>query len=78
MIATGFEYKTGSFARFYYFNSTRFVNFVFIFMYSTLFFNVVKCLQECESSLKHKTELIAKLEGKSFAMTEALQKMEEK
>ncbi|PSN57597.1 RUN and FYVE domain-containing protein 2 [Blattella germanica] len=35
-------------------------------------------LQECESSLKHKTELISKLEAKSIAMTETLQKMEEK
>ncbi|XP_054266029.1 RUN and FYVE domain-containing protein 2-like isoform X2 [Macrosteles quadrilineatus] len=37
-----------------------------------------KKLQECESSLKHKTELISKLESKSIAMTDTLQKMEEK
>ncbi|KAJ9579990.1 hypothetical protein L9F63_004373, partial [Diploptera punctata] len=37
-----------------------------------------KKLQECESSLKHKTELITKLEAKSVAMTETIQKMEEK
>lgn len=44
-----------------------------------LLFNIVlNVLQECESSLKHKTELIAKLESKSQAMTETLQKMDEK
>ncbi|XP_012288982.1 RUN and FYVE domain-containing protein 2 isoform X3 [Orussus abietinus] len=35
-------------------------------------------LQECEGSLKHKTELIAKLETKSLSMTETIQKMDEK
>nr|CAD7578586.1 unnamed protein product [Timema californicum] len=35
-------------------------------------------LQECESSLKHKTELISKLEAKTFSMTDTIQKMEEK
>ncbi|RZF32912.1 hypothetical protein LSTR_LSTR004303 [Laodelphax striatellus] len=35
-------------------------------------------LQECESSLKQKTELITKLEDKSFAMTDTLQKLDEK
>ncbi|XP_075209817.1 RUN and FYVE domain-containing protein 2-like isoform X2 [Lycorma delicatula] len=35
-------------------------------------------LQECESSLKHKTELITKLEAKTFAMTDTLQKLDEK
>ncbi|XP_023717597.1 RUN and FYVE domain-containing protein 2 isoform X3 [Cryptotermes secundus] len=37
-----------------------------------------KKLQECESSLKHKTELITKLEAKTFAMTDTIQKMDEK
>ncbi|XP_069702850.1 RUN and FYVE domain-containing protein 2 isoform X1 [Periplaneta americana] len=37
-----------------------------------------KKLQECESSLKHKTELITKLEAKSLAMTDTIQKMDEK
>lgn len=36
-----------------------------------------KKLQECESSLKHKTEFIAKLEAKSETMAEALQRMDE-
>ncbi|XP_063244092.1 RUN and FYVE domain-containing protein 2 isoform X3 [Bacillus rossius redtenbacheri] len=35
-------------------------------------------LQECESSLKHKTELITKLEAKTVAMTDTIQKMDEK
>ena len=34
--------------------------------------------QECESSLKHKTELITKLEAKTLSMTETIQKMDEK
>jgi hypothetical protein len=34
--------------------------------------------QECESSLKHKTELISKLEAKTFAMTDTLQIMDDK
>ncbi|KAK7794004.1 hypothetical protein R5R35_007438 [Gryllus longicercus] len=37
-----------------------------------------KKLQECESSIKHKTELKNKLEAKSTAMADTLQKMEEK
>ncbi|XP_044018231.1 RUN and FYVE domain-containing protein 2 isoform X3 [Aphidius gifuensis] len=37
-----------------------------------------KKLQECESSLKHKTELIAKLEAKTSSMSESIQKMDEK
>ncbi|XP_011302042.1 RUN and FYVE domain-containing protein 2 isoform X2 [Fopius arisanus] len=37
-----------------------------------------KKLQECESSLKHKTELIAKLEAKTTSMSETIQKMDEK
>lgn len=37
-----------------------------------------KKLQECEGSLKHKTELIAKLEAKTIAMTDTIQKMEKK
>ncbi|XP_014291704.1 RUN and FYVE domain-containing protein 2 isoform X2 [Halyomorpha halys] len=35
-------------------------------------------LQECESSLMHKTELISKLEAKTFAMTDTLQIMDDK
>ncbi|XP_076683113.1 protein RUFY3 isoform X2 [Andrena cerasifolii] len=35
-------------------------------------------LQECEGSLKHKTELITKLEAKTLSMTETIQKMDEK
>lgn len=34
--------------------------------------------QECESSLRHKTELIAKLEAKTFSMTDTIQRMDEK
>lgn len=34
--------------------------------------------QECEGSLKHKTELITKLEAKTLSMTETIQKMDEK
>ncbi|XP_017791578.1 PREDICTED: RUN and FYVE domain-containing protein 2 isoform X1 [Habropoda laboriosa] len=37
-----------------------------------------KKLQECEGSLKHKTELITKLEAKTISMTETIQKMDEK
>ncbi|XP_078036743.1 RUN and FYVE domain-containing protein 2 isoform X2 [Augochlora pura] len=37
-----------------------------------------KKLQECEGSLKHKTELITKLEAKTLSMTESIQKMDEK
>ncbi|EZA52929.1 RUN and FYVE domain-containing protein [Ooceraea biroi] len=37
-----------------------------------------KKLQECEGSLKHKTELITKLEAKTLSMTETIQKMDEK
>ncbi|XP_043259009.1 RUN and FYVE domain-containing protein 2-like isoform X1 [Colletes gigas] len=37
-----------------------------------------KKLQECEGSLKHKTELITKLEAKTLSMTEAIQKLDEK
>ncbi|XP_008206018.1 protein RUFY3 isoform X2 [Nasonia vitripennis] len=37
-----------------------------------------KKLQECESSLRHKTELIAKLEAKTYSMTETIQRMDEK
>ncbi|KAK9302906.1 hypothetical protein QLX08_005244 [Tetragonisca angustula] len=37
-----------------------------------------KKLQECEGSLKHKTELITKLEAKTQSMTETIQKMDEK
>ncbi|CAK9813305.1 RUN and FYVE domain-containing protein 2 [Anthophora plagiata] len=37
-----------------------------------------KKLQECEGSLKHKTELITKLEAKMLSMTETIQKMDEK
>lgn len=35
-------------------------------------------LQECESSLKHKTELIGKLESKNAAMADTIQKLDEK
>jgi hypothetical protein len=34
--------------------------------------------QECESSIKHKTELITKLESKTEAMAETIHKMEDK
>ncbi|XP_058791399.1 RUN and FYVE domain-containing protein 2 isoform X2 [Phymastichus coffea] len=37
-----------------------------------------KKLQECESSLRHKTELIAKLEAKTISMTDTIQRMDEK
>ncbi|XP_046471541.1 RUN and FYVE domain-containing protein 2 isoform X2 [Neodiprion pinetum] len=37
-----------------------------------------KKLQECEGSLKHKTELISKLEAKTHSMTDTIQKMDEK
>ncbi|XP_022906920.1 RUN and FYVE domain-containing protein 2 isoform X2 [Onthophagus taurus] len=37
-----------------------------------------KKLQECEGSLKHKTELIAKLEAKSQAMSESIHTLEAK
>ncbi|XP_017882170.1 RUN and FYVE domain-containing protein 2 isoform X4 [Ceratina calcarata] len=37
-----------------------------------------KKLQECEGSLKHRTELITKLEAKTLSMTESIQKMDEK
>ncbi|XP_012253692.2 RUN and FYVE domain-containing protein 2 isoform X2 [Athalia rosae] len=37
-----------------------------------------KKLQECEDSLKYKTELISKLEAKALSMTETIQKMDEK
>ncbi|XP_014214299.1 protein RUFY3 isoform X1 [Copidosoma floridanum] len=37
-----------------------------------------KKLQECESSIRHKTELITKLEAKSFSMTDTIQNMDEK
>ncbi|XP_011878411.1 PREDICTED: protein RUFY3 isoform X2 [Vollenhovia emeryi] len=37
-----------------------------------------KKLQECEGSLKHKTELITKLEAKTLSMSESIQKMDEK
>ncbi|XP_071439253.1 RUN and FYVE domain-containing protein 2 isoform X2 [Hetaerina americana] len=37
-----------------------------------------KKLQECESSLKHKTELINKLESKTSAMADTIQKVDEK
>ncbi|XP_046407032.1 RUN and FYVE domain-containing protein 2 isoform X3 [Ischnura elegans] len=37
-----------------------------------------KKLQECESSLKHKTELINKLETKTSAMADTIQKVDEK
>ncbi|KAL0134169.1 hypothetical protein PUN28_001182 [Cardiocondyla obscurior] len=37
-----------------------------------------KKLQECEGSLKHKTELITKLETKTLSMSETIQKMDEK
>ncbi|XP_066591589.1 protein RUFY3-like isoform X9 [Prorops nasuta] len=37
-----------------------------------------KKLQECEASLRHKTELISKLESKTVSMTESIQKMDEK
>jgi len=48
-------------------------------LFIVFFFQMaLNILQECESSLKHKTELIAKLESKSYAMTDTLQKMEEK
>ncbi|XP_015172609.1 PREDICTED: RUN and FYVE domain-containing protein 2 isoform X3 [Polistes dominula] len=36
-----------------------------------------KKLQECEASLKHKTELIKKLEAKTLSMTETFQKLDE-
>jgi hypothetical protein len=34
--------------------------------------------QECDKTIKHKTELISKLESKTEAMAETIQKMEEK
>ncbi|KAK0157773.1 hypothetical protein PV328_011471 [Microctonus aethiopoides] len=37
-----------------------------------------KKLQECEISLKHKTELITKLEAKTKSMSDTIQKMDEK
>ncbi|XP_043470083.1 RUN and FYVE domain-containing protein 2 isoform X3 [Leptopilina heterotoma] len=37
-----------------------------------------KKLQECESSLKHKTELIAKLEAKTYSMNDTIQRMDQK
>ncbi|XP_014225274.1 RUN and FYVE domain-containing protein 2 isoform X2 [Trichogramma pretiosum] len=37
-----------------------------------------KKLQECENSLKHKTELISKLEAKTYSMTDIIQRMDEK
>ncbi|XP_018562579.1 RUN and FYVE domain-containing protein 2 isoform X1 [Anoplophora glabripennis] len=37
-----------------------------------------KKLQECEASLKHKTELISKLEAKAQSMTETIQTLENK
>ncbi|XP_043274736.1 RUN and FYVE domain-containing protein 2-like isoform X2 [Venturia canescens] len=37
-----------------------------------------KKLQECEGSLKHKTDLIARLEAKTISMTDTIQKMDEK
>ncbi|XP_015606032.1 RUN and FYVE domain-containing protein 2 isoform X3 [Cephus cinctus] len=37
-----------------------------------------KKLQECEGSLKHKTELITKLEAKTLSMTDTILKMDEK
>ena len=35
-------------------------------------------LQECEMSLKHKSELIDRLEVKTTAMTDTLQKLDDK
>ncbi|XP_033214292.1 RUN and FYVE domain-containing protein 2-like isoform X5 [Belonocnema kinseyi] len=37
-----------------------------------------RCFQECESSLRHKTELIAKLEAKTFSMTDTINRMDQK
>ncbi|XP_074114424.1 RUN and FYVE domain-containing protein 2 isoform X1 [Cotesia typhae] len=37
-----------------------------------------KKLQECESSLKHKTEVIVKLEAQTLSMSETIQKMDQK
>ncbi|XP_034934428.1 RUN and FYVE domain-containing protein 2 isoform X2 [Chelonus insularis] len=37
-----------------------------------------KKLQECESSLKHKTEIIAKLEARTMSMSETIQKLDKK
>lgn len=36
------------------------------------------CCQECESSLKHKTELVARLEAKTASMTDSLQVLGDK
>lgn len=46
-------------------------------MFFSLIFNKY-LFQECEGSLKHKTELITKLEAKTLSMTETIQKMDEK
>ncbi|XP_034230364.1 RUN and FYVE domain-containing protein 2-like isoform X2 [Thrips palmi] len=40
--------------------------------------DMYKKLQECDSSLKHKTELISKLEAKSVEMTDTVQRLDEK
>ncbi|KAJ1521924.1 hypothetical protein ONE63_002259 [Megalurothrips usitatus] len=40
--------------------------------------DMYKKLQECDSSLKHKTELISKLEAKSVEMTDTVHRLDEK
>lgn len=50
-------------------------------IHETVYFAILlkqSLFQECEGSLKHKTELITKLEAKTLSMTETIQKMDEK
>lgn len=42
------------------------------------FFLRVNHLQECEGSLKHKTELITKLEAKTMSMSDTIEKLDTK
>ncbi|XP_065214292.1 RUN and FYVE domain-containing protein 2-like isoform X2 [Planococcus citri] len=44
----------------------------------TINLEMYRKLQECENTLKHKTELIIKLEAKTSTMADALKKMDEK
>ena len=46
--------------------------------YYDLLFIFLIMLQECESALKHKSELIGRLETKTTAMTDTLQKLDNK
>ncbi|KAG8033965.1 hypothetical protein G9C98_008446 [Cotesia typhae] len=41
-------------------------------------FRAEKAAKECESSLKHKTEVIVKLEAQTLSMSETIQKMDQK